>query len=443
MALSASTVWQVQTDGNDTNGGGYVTGTGTDYSLQAAKNTVGNNISTTDAVANGTTTITSSGASFTSAITGNIVYFTGGTGSITAQWRQATFVSATSITIDTAIGASTGMTMNIGGALLSPSIAANNAAVAGQTVFVKNGTYTISSNTTNTAGGSIAFGSASCVMIGYSTTRSFGNTDTAPVFQNSGSTITPLQSGGSFYNITFDGNSQTAARLINAAAMLIFCTYKNFNTVNGVATAAAIACRGTANTATVNFAAMAYCELDNNTATPTSGHAFKCLSYLNTGATTDGFAPGAPAIVAECHAVSNGRSGFRGSGTTAVVVNCHAQSNGTSGTGYGYQANAAGNLRALNCTGVLNATGLIDTSVNVFQSAVSAVTADVYVSASGNNYSLNNLIGAGAALRNAGRMLAAQTYPRGLTTALFDIGGVQSRVPFSALGFNGGVNQNG
>ena len=89
MALSASGVWEVRTAGNDTNGGGFKSGaSGTDYSQQDAKNTAGNNISTTDAVSDGTTTITSATAAFTSAIVGNFIYLTGGTGSIAAQWRE-------------------------------------------------------------------------------------------------------------------------------------------------------------------------------------------------------------------------------------------------------------------------------------------------------------------------------------------------------------------
>lgn len=139
MAISANTVWEVRpTVGNDTNGGGFVTGaSGTDFSQQNAKNTVGNNISTTDAVANGTTTITSATATFTAAIVGNLVFFSGGTGSITGQWRQVTgFTNGTTITIDASIAASTGMTMNIGGAL-AHWVTALSASVTFNTIYIK------------------------------------------------------------------------------------------------------------------------------------------------------------------------------------------------------------------------------------------------------------------------------------------------------------------
>jgi len=137
--ISNLTVWEVRPSvGSDTNGGGFVTGSGgTDFSQQNAKNTVGNNISTTDAVANGTTTIISATGSFTAGIVGNIVFFSGGTGTIAAQWRQVvTFTNSTTIVLDTSIAASVGMTMNIGGALLTPTQAFTNA-IAENTIWAK------------------------------------------------------------------------------------------------------------------------------------------------------------------------------------------------------------------------------------------------------------------------------------------------------------------
>lgn len=64
MSLSAATVFEVRPGaGNSTNGGGFVAGaTGTDYSQQNNKNSGSTDKSTTDAVANGTTTITSATA---------------------------------------------------------------------------------------------------------------------------------------------------------------------------------------------------------------------------------------------------------------------------------------------------------------------------------------------------------------------------------------------
>src|SRR5216684_3752512 len=152
-AISTNTVWEVRTVSSDTQGGGFVAGaTGTDMSQFDNKNAAACsscqsstiNISTVDGVANGTTTITSVTGNFSAAIVGNIIEFSGGTGSITAVWKQVTvFTNATTITIDSSIAASTGMTMNIGGALATISKALTNM-VTGNFIFVKaTATYTI------------------------------------------------------------------------------------------------------------------------------------------------------------------------------------------------------------------------------------------------------------------------------------------------------------
>src|ERR1044071_3227921 len=120
MAITQGAVWEVRTAGSDTNGGGCATtvGTTTDYSQSNTKNTSGNNQSTTDAITAATTTLTSATASFTSAIIGNIIYLAGGSGSLTGAWYQVTArTNSTTVTIDRAPGVSTGVTMNIGGAL--------------------------------------------------------------------------------------------------------------------------------------------------------------------------------------------------------------------------------------------------------------------------------------------------------------------------------------
>ena len=140
-ALSGSTVLEIRTAGSDTNGGGFVTGTsGTDMSQFDNKNATSCtscqsatvNISTTDAVTAVSTTVTSATANFSAAIVGNIIYLQGGTGPVTAAWYQVTgFTNSTTITVDRNVIVSTGVTMNIGGALASPGQAAALMTVAG------------------------------------------------------------------------------------------------------------------------------------------------------------------------------------------------------------------------------------------------------------------------------------------------------------------------
>src|ERR1043166_2192361 len=226
LALTANTVWEVRTTGSDTNGGAFdatIANHGTDYSQQDAKNTVGDNISTTDAGGAGTTTITSATASFTSAIVGNVIYLQGGSGSLTAVWRQVTaFTNSTTVTVDAAVATGTGITMNIGGALLSPAIAAAFR-VAGNTVWIKAGTYSITTASTNVAAGCVSdsTGGDTVTWEGYNSTR--GDLGTAPVLQagNAISTFTIFTvTGGStagsiIRNITVDGAGLTSSQGFN------------------------------------------------------------------------------------------------------------------------------------------------------------------------------------------------------------------------------------
>ncbi len=178
--ISANSLARVfPTTGSSTNGGGFdpsVASPGTDYSVNVNKNASGCtscgsstvDLSTTDAVAVGTTTITSVAGNFSTALPGNIIYFTGGTGSITAVRRTVTArASTTSITIDASIAASTGMTMNIGGAVdtIATAFTFNT---GGMAVCVKStGTITITAtqNLNNNQGGG-AFNR----LFGYTTT---------------------------------------------------------------------------------------------------------------------------------------------------------------------------------------------------------------------------------------------------------------------------------
>lgn len=222
-AISANTAWEVRSVSSDTNGGGFVAlATGTDMSQFNNKNAAGCtscqsttiNISTTDAVAAGTTTITSATGNFSAALVGNIVEFSGGTGSIAAVWKQVTgFTGATTITIDSSIAASTGMTMNIGGALAT--IGKALAVMTAQNIiFVKaTATYTITANLTlanqfvptNTAPAN--------QLIGYTTTRADAGRATIQLSTNSNLTALDATNGQGWWisNFVVDCNSLTGS----------------------------------------------------------------------------------------------------------------------------------------------------------------------------------------------------------------------------------------
>ena len=155
MSLSANTVWEVRTTGNDNNGGGFVTGSGgTDYSQQNAAQ-----LALTDLASNGAgTTITSAVGGFTAAMIGNIMRIYAAGAGFTTGWYQITgFTNGNTITIDRSAGANaTGGSGNVGGAKASVDVNVwGMQLVPGNKVYLKNGTYTITS-TWNSATGSDA-----------------------------------------------------------------------------------------------------------------------------------------------------------------------------------------------------------------------------------------------------------------------------------------------
>ena len=196
-AISINSVWEVRpTNGTDTNGGGFVTGaSGTDMSQFNAKNAAGCsgcqsatvNISTTDGVTAGSTTVTSVSGNYSTELIGNLVNISGGTGPVTSNWYQVlTVPGATSFTVDRSILASTGTTINIGGALKTlTQLNTNMGLTTGVQAWIKaESTITTNTGFSFSYGGTAGSNKGSAVQ-GYTTTRGDGGYVT---IQASGST---------------------------------------------------------------------------------------------------------------------------------------------------------------------------------------------------------------------------------------------------------------
>jgi hypothetical protein len=395
--------------------------------------------SVTDGVANGTTTITSATANFGTDVVGNIMYVQGGTGSITAGWYQvATRSSATTITVDRSTGltAGTGVTLKIGGGFAS--VGNCFAQTVFSLIYVKAGTYAISTASTNVSGGCISTSTA-CSVIGYSANRTPTNRDTSPVLQLgagvSSATIC-ASSGPAYFNITFDGNGQTAARHANGGRF-VRCLITNFNTASANNASTYYYCKATTNSAAVFIQSAYLCEAYANTATPfgTMLLCSFCISNGNTGASTDGF--GATAIASsgqyiDCVAYGNGRDGFRTNGLQygSMFTNCIAEGN----AGFGFNNTSSANQIGqglVNCATFNNtsgsATGFTGGALGTVTEGTITVTAgSVFVDASTSNFALNNIASRGALLRAAGY---PSTLPAGLTQSFFDVGVSQHKDP--------------
>lgn len=442
MAISAASVFEIQTGGNDTNGGGFVAGaSGTDYSQVAAKRTgTGTDDSTTDAVANGTTTLTSATANFGTSIVGNIISLSGGTGALAQTWRQVVSrTNATTIVLDASVAAGTGITMNIGGALASPGGAGLVPLVSQNIIWLKAGTYSVTSTTNNVANGLFSKGVRLRVQ-GYQTTRG-DFTGTRPLVQASGAitnfTLMSCSGGGSYFtNIEFDGALKTGSKAALIRGGFYECIFRNCvgNAITASTIAQCINCYFTGNTGQAASGAISFygCVATGNTATPFSsaGEVFeRCIAYANTGATTDGFNPTAENVkVINCVAYGNGRHGFNMSSTSGSInINCIAE--GNTGTGFLLGSNEGylfTNAYYNNGTNVNLSTAQLSFNLNGILG-----TSSFFTNAGTGDFSLNNTAGGGAAVRDLAIPLI---FPAGLTTNYMDLGAAQHQ----ATGGGGG-----
>ena len=447
MSLSLNTKIEVRTAAGvaDTNGGGFVTGaSGTDYSQQASAQ-----YALSNGVTNGTTTIGLSAAS--ADMVGNVAYVAGGTGSVAGNWYQvASMVAGVSITVDRSTGltAGTGVTVNIGGALASPGAAGAILAVSSQGVKIwvkSDGIYTISSTSSNVSGGIVSV-TAGIMMEGYSSVR--GDLGTPPTFQVAASgvtsvTVVTVGNHTSILNIKVDGQSKSTILGFSFGRTEAYkCTAQNCTNGGFSAGFGLVACLATGCSTVAAFTLQgAYrCEAYGNSvagfvANSSSGISLvQCLSYSNSGASSDGFSSTALNFqIVGCTAYGNGRDGFRLTGSDAILpIDCVAEGN----TGFGFNLSSATlTCIRINCAAYNNTGGATSGTLQRDFLFVTG-TATFFVDAANGNFALNNKAGGGALLRAAG----FGTFPRGTTISLGDIGAAQSRVPWHSLKFDGGLD---
>lgn len=452
-AISANTAWEVRTTGNDVQGGGFVQGaTGTDMSQFNNKNAAAcsscqsstANLSTVDAVAAGTTTITSATAVFSAAIVGNIIEFSGGTGSITAVWKQVTvFTNSTTITIDSSIAVSTGMTMNIGGALAT--IGKALAVMTAQNIiFVKaTATYSITANLalanqftpTNTAPAN--------QLIGYTTTRTDGGRATIQFSTNSNITGLDATNGQGWWvsNFIIDCNSLTGSigGRVNTWSVwrnlkVINCLNSGINLANG--SARLIDSEITANTPTAgqgavnsggSAASVERCYVHDNVGIGivllgSGATALYNVVASNTGAAGDGIEStgNGPHTILNNTIYNSGRDGISLTSSTALglastirnnllISNGRYGLNGYSGNpGYGkfpqwdgnaYFGNATAARNNADDTGTTNPINAANPYANTLDVTL---TATPFTNAGTHDFTLNSTAGGGAAAKGAG-----------------------------------------
>lgn len=414
-----------------------------DYSQQASAQFTYTDLASTGAGL----TVSSAATPFAKQHVGNCLVVTGGT-NFTAGRYVITSVAAGVATVagpgNITTGAGANGTGGLGGALASLGKAGAHMVTLTQ-VYQKSGSYTITSASTNVAGGCISM-PAGGVVEGYGTVRGDLNATSAigsasrPVNTASGISSFQVTTSGSNYsvrNLVIDCAGLTSGRAVSAFQSLVYnvlaknCTNSAFFSTFA-STAMACAATGCSSAIPYQMSVCVDCEAYTNTVTPfslgTNSTHIRCIARGNTGASTDGFAGSSNcATVVQCVSYGNGRDGFRLTGGHGLVSNCIAE--GNSGAGYTISSNA---ITTVNNAGYNNTGGNVVTTSQTHCAQVGFVTltASPFTNAASSDFSLNTTAGGGAACRAAGY---PGTFPAGLTTGSLDIGAAQHRDPASLM----------
>lgn len=404
-----------------------------DYSQQAAVQ-----FTYTDLASVGAGLLVSSVAKpFAKQQVGNCIVITGGTNFNTGRYvitsvaaGVATVVGATNITSAAGISGTGGQ----GGAVAGIGVI-GGVIVAGNRVSVKSGTYSITSATANISGGTFQ-PTIGFILVGYNVNR--GDLGTAPILQASGiNTATIIKTinntSVAVINIVIDGQSLTSIRGFDMnTGYTYLCVGKNLTNSAFITSAGQsnnyYACSATGCSTQPAFVIGkgAYnCESYSNTSAGFSSgfDIVGCLSYNNSGATTDGFINANDrTFILNCTAYGNGRDGFRATNDRgSVLSNCLSESN----TGFGFNFTATSNGIFSNCSAYNNTGGNKSTSGSTgvfFETGFITGTSSFFVNAASSNFALNNTAGGGATVRGS-----VFTYPSGNTISYLDIGATQHK----------------
>lgn len=458
MTIPANTVWEVRYDGDNTNGGGWVTGSsGTDYSQQAAPQW-----SVTDAVTNGTTTITSATANFDASVVGNVLYIVVAG---TAYRRYVTaYTNSTTIVVDATLSSGSGQTMKIGGAVANfGSILSGSGSAriqsAGNIIYVKYNasSYAISSGSHYGfcfLAGTVA---APNYIVGYDTTRTLNNTDAnRPTFLNTYSQGVFYTSNNCYYfrNLIIDNNNTLFAYcvyLANGGVGHVFerCDFLNYYGSSAVDEASCnyitfIRCKFSGNTSGYSIAGIRitantyieHCEFLAGRYAINVGSAAMHVQIRNTTikgqvlASLISTQTGGLLNVTNCNFVGNTTHAIDISGASPVASlfeNCIVTNNG----GWGWYATSRKDVRILNCAGYSNTSGDYNSTYITNVTGFISLSGDPFVDRTNNNFALDTTAGEGNALRQVGY---PTTSASGSSTNYLDIGAIQNAAAGGSAG---------
>lgn len=417
MALDADTVLEVQTGGNDDNGGGFVSSaSGTDWSQQTSAKE-----SQTDGAcadhSGPTYTFTSAAASFsTDDVEGNLIHITdtGAGGHAITGWYEVKSVnSETSVELDrdpTDGTDETGIDYKLGGCLATPGGLGkilNDHGVDGMKAYIKSGTYTLTTASANVSGGTISTSNGLDVYIeGYGTTR--GDLGAKPVLDASSYTGVSLwQLGvitgrGQGVNLKADGQDGSGNVGFNGdgyRATFYRCEALDCNT--GFDTnAAPLECLAVSCTTGFDSWTAVDCEAKACGTGFNSTYVIGCLAH---DCTTKGFGLSNNFLGVCCGAWNNTGDGFGNASAKDVTIQgCWSINN----TGYGFNVDSAVILH--NCATYNNSSGKRPVGQLFDDIGHQTLTGDPFKNSGSDDFRPDNVANEGALLRGNGGGVPSQ-----------------------------------
>jgi hypothetical protein len=443
MALGTTINFQIRTDGNNANGGGFnASGAspGTDRTQQASPHVTIDGATITAVVHSTTTQLNVTGYTVSAADNRNTVNIGGGTA--TAGLYEITAVDGPNNrwTLDRAAGtAAQTATGRMGGAFADPGYAlqfqAASSGSRGMAFYVQAGTYLITSTTINVAGGRLAMNSNGLRLIGHGT-GGRGDRTATPIIRASGisgvALLTNSSSGAATDgaladNFELDGNSlATMTGLLIASRAMTARRITVYGCVNGM------------NNSGGNQCWFWDCVFRNNSQDGASGNSCMYIRCFSRNNGRFGFVS-ASGNFFECSALSNASHGFSDSNGGGSFRRCASVSNAGSGfflaraatadfsiaygnSSWGFNVDSSGsalrNVYIANCAGGANTSGNVSSFNDDSDNLVGFVTlsASPFVNSAAYDF----------ALTGAGQTAISQpafTLP-GTTTATVDRAGV-------------------
>lgn len=245
MAISVAIEWDVQSGGSDSNGGGFKAGaTGVDYSQSTAPHAT---LTTASVVGASTSDIVVSALDYTVSTNdvGNVVQIAtvAGAGAINFYEIQSVNTGTNTWTVDRAVG-TTGQTVTglMGGCLATPNKIMSEATtlVAGQTIHIKNTTYTRTATITLAVSGTAAAGSIN--VIGYNSTHNdittWAGMANAPILTSATNSVHIITMNGKtlwkFKALKLTSTAATRGASISMGSVIVITDLCYMEALNGV-----------------------------------------------------------------------------------------------------------------------------------------------------------------------------------------------------------------